>query len=128
MHPRDRDRDGGLVSLRIAASAYPLGARARSHWRARYASISVHESRCDTDGNSWMVREPLVHRNNISGKPRASRRRNSTAMVRPRYCANDAGVARNVLPHCTLGGGSQNRRLPSPETRRLVSQTRTFIQ
>ena len=41
---------------------------------------------------------------------------------------NDAGVVRNVLPHCTLGGGSQNRRLPSPETRRLVSQTRTFIQ
>ena len=41
MHPRDHDRDGGLVSLRIAAGAYPLGARARSHWRARYASISV---------------------------------------------------------------------------------------
>ena len=86
------------------------------------------KSRCDADGNSWMVREPLVHRNNIPGMPRASRRRNSTAMVRPRYRANDAGVARNVLPHCTLGGGSQNRRLPSPEIRRLVSQTRTFIQ
>ena len=27
-----------------------------------------------------------------------------------------------------LGGGSQNCRLPSPETRRLVSQTRIFIQ
>ena len=27
MHPRDPDRDGGLVSLRIAAGAYPLGAR-----------------------------------------------------------------------------------------------------
>ena len=62
MHPRDHDRDGGLVSLRIAAGAYPLGARARSHWRARYASISVHETRCDAYGNSRMVREPLVHR------------------------------------------------------------------
>ena len=80
------------------AGADPLGAGARSHWRARCASISVHESRCDADGNSWMVREPLVDRNNIPGKPRASRRRNSTAMVRPRYRANDAGVVRNVLP------------------------------
>ena len=71
--------------------------------RARYPSISVHESRCDADGNSRMVREPLVHRNNIPGKPRVSRRRNSTTMVRPRYRANDAGVVRNVFLHCTFG-------------------------
>ena len=57
-------------------SADPLGAHARSHGRARYAEISVHESRCDADRNSRMVREPFVHRNNIPGMPRASRRRN----------------------------------------------------
>ena len=75
-----------------------------------------------------MVREPLVHRNDIPGKPRASRRRNATSMVRPRHSADDAGAVRVVFARYAMGGRSQNRRQPSPEISRVVSQTRTFLQ
>src|ERR1017187_3492741 len=75
-----------------------------------------------------MVREPLVHRNDIPGEPRASRRRNATSMVRPRHSADDAGAVRVVFARYAMGGRSQNRRQPSPEISRVVSQTRTFLQ
>jgi len=74
------------------------------------------------------VREPLVHRNDIPGEPRTSRRRNATAMVRPRHRANNASVVRIIFARCALGGRSQNRGQPSPEIGRVVSQTRTFLQ
>src|ERR1035437_2884992 len=75
-----------------------------------------------------MVREPLVHRNDIPGEPRASRRRNATSIVRPRHSADDAGAVRVVFARYAMGGRSQNRRQPSPEISRVVSQTRTFLQ
>src|ERR1017187_6272456 len=75
-----------------------------------------------------MVREPLVHRNDIPGEPRASRRRNATSMVQPRHSADDAGAVRVVFARYAMGGRSQNRRQPSPEISRVVSQTRTFLQ
>ena len=94
MHPRNRDRNGGLVSLRIATGADPLGARARSHGSPRSASISVHGPRCDAGRDSRMVREPLVRRNDVPGEPRAPRRRNAASMVRPRHRANNASDIR----------------------------------
>ena len=51
-----------------------------------------------------MVREPVVHRNNIPGEPRASRRRNATSMVRPRHSADDAGAVRVVFARYAMGG------------------------
>ena len=75
-----------------------------------------------------MVRPSLVHRNDILGEPRASRRRDATAMVRSRHRADDAGAVRVVFARYPLGGRSQNRRQPSPKIGRVVSQTRTFLQ
>src|SRR5450759_3515698 len=75
-----------------------------------------------------MVREPLVHRNDIPGETHASRRRNATSMVRPRHSADDAGAVRVVFARYAMGGRSQNRRQPSPEISRVVSQSRTFLQ
>src|ERR1019366_3256742 len=75
-----------------------------------------------------MVRPSLVHRNDVSGKPRASWRRDATAMVRSRHRADDAHAVWIVLTRYVLGGRSQHRHQPSPQIDRVVSQTRTLIQ
>src|ERR1035441_1720791 len=75
-----------------------------------------------------MVRPSLVHRNDVSGKPRASWRRDATAMVRSRHRTDDAGAVWVVLARYALGGRSQHRHQPSPQIGRVVSETRTFIQ
>src|SRR5450756_280802 len=54
-----------------------------------------------------MVRSSLVHRNDVSGKPRASWRRDATAMVRSRHRTDDAGAVWVVLARCALGGRSK---------------------
>src|SRR5271157_4646774 len=128
LHSRIHNRNGGLVSPRIAAGADPLGAHARSNRRAGSAGVPLHRHRRDASRNSRLVRPPLVRRDDVPGIPRPSGRRNRAAMVRSRHRANDASVARLVLARDALGGRSHSPRQPSPQSGRLVSETRTLLQ
>src|SRR5208283_4718535 len=128
LHSPIHDRNGGLVSPRIAAGADPLGAHARSNRRAGSAGVPLHRHRRDAGRNSRLVRPPLVRRDDVPGIPRPSGRRNRAAMVRSRHRANDASVARLVLARDALGGRSHSPLQPAPQIGRLVSEARTLLQ
>jgi len=90
MHSRDHDWNGDLVSFRAVAAP------------VRWVLVRIHGVRdpqaflCTglerrrsrfSDGSSIVGRS-----NDVSGKPRASWRRDATAMVRSRHRTDDAGV------------------------------------
>src|SRR4051794_35407297 len=70
----NRLRRRGLVSLRTAAGANPLGAGARSLRRTRPAGISQHRPHGQAGANSRLVRLTLAHGDNVSGSADPSRR------------------------------------------------------
>ena len=101
--------------------AQSAGCSTRSDRVRDSASLPLHRSRRSAGRDSRMVREPVVHRNDVSGKPRTSWRRDATAMVRSRHRAHDARAVRVVFAHYALGGRPQHRREPSTEIGRVVS-------
>ncbi len=81
-----------------------------------------------TGPESLLVRQSLVDGDDLSGKPRASRRRDAAAMVRRRHRANDPGPIRIVLAADAMGRQPQNHAEPAPSHSGVVSQERTHIQ
>src|SRR5262245_59945485 len=78
-----RDRHRPLVPYRIATGGNSLGACARSVRRARASSLPVYRPQRHAGADPSLVRSALVHGDNITVDPRASRRRDPTAVVGP---------------------------------------------
>src|SRR5690349_9206473 len=71
----------GLVSLRTAARADPLGAGARSLRRTRTAGISQHRPHGQAGANSRLVRLTLAHGDDVSGSADPPWRGDAAAVV-----------------------------------------------
>ena len=111
---RNRLRHRGLVPCRPAAGAAPLGAGARSVRPARAAGLPQHQPRRHTGGDPGLLRLALARRDDVSGSPPPSRRRDPAAMVGPGHPAHHAGAARVVLAGDAVGRRVDGRRRLPP--------------
>jgi hypothetical protein len=95
--------NGALVSRRCDPGADPLAPRPRSLRAARTSGLLGDRSQRPSPRHPCLVRQPLASRGRISGDASASRRGNSTPVVRQGDPAHHTGFARSVLNCNALG-------------------------